>query len=340
MTQIRDIARLAGVHRSTVSRVLSGRGYASPESREKVMKVVRKLDYHVNSMARALKSKHKNALGFYSFWHYDINPSEPYYQQTLTGIVTGITRSRRNLVLNNVKGLLSEDNRELDFFYDSQLGGVLMTAPRVREKDLSFLKKIKIPVVLLYFRVENKEFSWVDLDNISGARMAVDHLVGLGHKRIGFIGGDREFESDAKDRYTGYQLALKSAGLAEKAELTQHGYFSVEFGREAAQKLLSLPANRRPTALFCGTDTTAFGAMEKARELGFEIPKQLAVVGFDDYPQASFTDPPLTTIRQPFKDIGRIGVETLESIINDPIRKTRQVLIQPEFIVRKSTAPP
>lgn len=340
MTQIRDIARLAGVHRSTVSRVLSGQGYTSAESREKVMKVVHKLDYHVNTMARALKSKHKTALGFYSFWHLDINPAEHYYQQTLTGIITGMTRTKYNLVLNNVKGFLSEDNRELHFFYDSQLGGVLMMAPRVKEKDLSFLKKVNIPVVLLYYMVENKEYSWVDLDNIGGARKAVEHLIGLGHKRIAFIGGDREFESDARDRFNGYQLAIKLNGIMEREELIQHGYFSFEFGKQAAQKLLSLSERRRPTAIFCGTDMTAFGAMETAKELEIKIPQQLSIVGFDDYVQSSYSDPPLTTVRQPFMDIGRIGVETLESIIKDPKHKTKQVLIQPEFIVRKTTAPP
>lgn len=339
MPQIRDIARLAGVHRSTVSRVLSGKGYASAESREKVMKVVRKLDYHVNPIARALKSKQKNALGFFTFWHYDINPAEPWYQQTLLGILASLTRSKSNLVLNNIRGLLSEENRELGFFYDSQLGGALMMAPRVKEKDLSFLRKVQIPVVLLYYQIDNPQYSWIDLDNVAGARMAVEHLIGLGHRRVGFIGGDREFVSNARDRYIGYQKALQAAGIAERAELALHGYFSFEFGKEGARKLLGLPESKRPTALFCATDSTALGAMEAAGELGLKIPKQVSIVGFDDNIFAATANPPLTTIRQPFTDIGRQGVETLEAIIKDPKRKPRQVLIKPELILRKSTAP-
>ena len=215
-----------------------------------------------------------------------------------------------------------------------------MMAPRVKEDNLSFLRKIKIPIMLLYYRIEKKEFSWISLDNTQGARMAVEHLIGLGHKHIGFIGGDREYESNAKDRYIGYQLALKSAGITEKTELVQHGYFDFGFGREAAHKILNLPEHQRPTALFCATDTIAFGVLEKAKELGVKIPKQLSVVGFDDYVQAASSEPPLTTIRQPFYDIGRTGVEALESIIRDPKHKPRQILIRPELVVRKSTAPP
>jgi LacI family transcriptional regulator len=304
------------------------------------MVAVRKMNYHINTVARALKSQRKTALGFISFWHLSINPTEAYYQQTLTGVINGISRSKYHLLLNNIHGLLNEENRELDFFHESFLAGVIMVAPRVEKKDLVFLKNVNIPVVLLFFRTEGKEYCWVDLDNKKGAQLAVEHLVGLGHKRIGFIGGELEHSSNAKDRYAGYLKALKAAGIAEKPELVKHGFFSYGFGQEGAQQLLSLPKNQRPTAIFCATDMTAFGAIDKAASMGLKVPEDLSIVGFDDYERAALNNPPLTTIRQPFHEIGRKAVELLEAIVQNPRHKSKQVLLIPELVVRKSTAPP
>jgi len=359
MANIHDVAKMAGVHRSTVSRVLTGKGSSSEKSRKKVIAAARKLNYHINTVASALKSQRKTAIGFLSFWNCSPNPSEAYYQQTLTGIIDGITRSQYHLVLNNIQGLAHQENEELKFIHESLLAGLILMAPRTKEADLAFLKDLNIPSLLLYYRTDDPDYSYIDLDNRKGAQMAVDYLVGLGHRRIGFIGGEIELSSNARDRYTGYQRSLKKAGIPEDPNLVHQRAFSYEEGREGVKRFLMLPKEKRPTAIFCSTDNMAVGAMDAIQDSGLKVPADISVVGFDDYFQAlNFRPvittgqqssvhyeqsgggyPDLTTIRQPFYHIGQKSVEVLEAMIEGPGGK-KHVLVEPELRVRQSTAPP
>lgn len=341
MPNIHDVARLAGVHRSTVSRVLTGRGSASEKSRKKVLEAARKINYHINTVASALKSRRKTAIGLLSFWNCSPNPSEAYYQQTLAGVIDEITRSKYNLLLNNIQGEFHPDNQELNFCYESILNGVIMMAPRLRnEENLSFLKQVKIPTLLLLYRPQTPGYSWIDLDNRKGAHLAVDHLIQLGHKKIGYIGGEVEYSSDARDRYKGFQESLHKAGLKEHPEWVFNGQFSIEYGTESAKRLLGLPPAQRPTALFCATDMIAFGAMRVMQEAGLRIPQDISVAGFDDYERASHAAPPLTTIRQDFYEIGKQAVHLVEEMAKKTAANPKGVLIEPKLIVRQSTAPP
>jgi DNA-binding LacI/PurR family transcriptional regulator len=282
-------------------------------------------------------SKSNHSLGLLSFWECSPHLSETYYQQTLTGIIDGITRSEFPLLLKNVVGELGG---EAEFLKKEELSGLVIMAPRTRNQDLGILKNIKIPVVLLFYRDEGEEYSWVDLDNQEGARKATEHLIHLGHNRIAYLGGELELSSNARDRYAGFQTAMKERGILENADWVRHGVFSSEFGKEAAGELLVLPEAVRPTALVCASDMIAFGAMQKAAEMDLRIPGNLSVVGFDNYDQAALHSPPLTTIHQPFYEMGRIAVEMLDSIVQDPQKARQHILIEPELMVRRSTAPP
>ena len=288
-------------------------------------------------MAHGPKSKTHHSLGLLSFWECSPHLSETYYQQTLTGIIDGITRSEFPLLLKNVVGILGG---EVEFLKKDELSGVVIMAPRTKNQDLGMLKIAKIPIVLLFHRDPGEEYSWVDLDNLEGARKATEHLINLGHNRIGYIGGELELSSNARDRYEGYRTALKAGGLIENGDWVKHGVFSADFGKEAARDLLAMPENIRPTALVCASDMIAFGAMQKAGEMGIRIPGNLSVVGFDNYDQAALHTPPLTTIHQPFYEMGRIAVEMLDSIVQDPQKARQHILIEPELMVRRSTAPP
>jgi LacI family transcriptional regulator len=282
----------------------------------------------------------KTSIGFFSFWHLSVNPSDAFYQQTLIGVINGLSHQKYHLLVDNLYGFLSKKNQELDFLQESTLAGVIIMAPRVKKEKLSFLKDVNVPVVLLFHRNNNKDISWVDLDNVNGAKMATEHLISLGHKRIGFINGEKEHASNAMDRYIGYQSALSQAGIEENPDLVKHGIFAEEFGTKATEQLLALPKKQRPTAIFCATDMIAFGSALKAREMGVKIPEQLSIVGFDDNERAAMNNPPLTTIRQPFFDLGRVAVEALVSIIQDPNHTPKQILIEPQLIIRQTTTPP
>jgi LacI family transcriptional regulator len=341
MPNIHDVAKLAGVHRSTVSRVLTGQGSVSEKSRKKVVEAARKINYHINTVASALKSQRKTAIGLLSFWNCSPNPSESYYQQILTGIIDEITRSKYHLLLNNIEGSLHPENEELKFCFESLLAGVIMLSPRVKsEEDLSFLKRVNIPALLLLCRPESSDYSWVDLDNRKGAQMATQHLIQLGHKKIGYIGGEIEYSSNARDRYLGYKQALKKAGITPLPEWVSNKVFSYEHGRTAAEKFIALPKEERPTAIFCATDTMAFGAMRAIQDARLRIPEDLSVVGFDDYEQAFHSNPPLTTIRQSFYHIGQQAVQLLESMVKEKSSEPRHILVEPELKVRQSTGKP
>lgn len=341
MPTIHDVARLAGVHRSTVSRVLTGQGSVSAKSKKKVLDAAKKMNFHLNTVASALKSQKKTAIGLLSFWYYSPNPSEAYYQQTLTGIIDEITQSKFNLLLNNIQSTLHPDNEELKFCYESHLAGIILMAPRLKsEADLSFLSNLPIPAVLLLYKPQDNRYSWIDLDNVYGAQLAVDHLVKLGHKRIAYIGGELEYSSNARDRYKGYQASLKKAGLKEDPQLVRNGLFWEDHGVESMKAFLALPAAQRPTAVFAATDSIAFGAIKVIEAAGLKIPKDISIVGFDDYERAALGHPALTTVRQPFYELGNQAVKLLESIVKNPDGGAQHLLIKPELIVRSSTDAP
>lgn len=288
-------------------------------------------------MASNHKSKAHHSLGLLSFWECSPHLSETYYQQTLTGIIDGITRSEFPLLLKNVVGVLG---KEPEFLQKEELSGLVIMAPRTRNQDLGILKNVKIPIVLLFHRDVGDDYSWVDLDNLEGSRKATEHLINLGHTRIGYLGGEIDLSSNARDRYEGFRKALSEKGIVENLEWVKHGVFSYDSGKEGAAELLALPEMVRPTALVCASDMIAFGAMEVAGEMGFRIPGNLSIVGFDNYDQAALHSPPLTTIHQPFYEMGRIAVEMLDSIVQDPLKARQHILIEPELMVRRSTAPP
>ncbi len=359
MPSIHDVAKIAGVHRSTVSRVLSGRGSVSEKSRKKVQEAARKINFHINTVASALKSQRKTAIGLLSFWNYSPNLSEAYYQKTLTEIIDGITRSKYRLLLNNIQGLAHKDNEELNFCHETLLAGIILVAPRAKEADLAFLKDLSIPSLLLFCRTDNPAYSYIDLDNRKGAQMAVEYLIQLGHHKIGYLGGEIDFSSNARDRYDGYQRTLKKAGLPINPTWIHQKAFTYETGKENAKKILALPREDRPTALFCATDNIAVGAMDAIQNGGLRIPEDFSIVGFDDYAQVLrihptittgkhshiYYDqpnayPPLTTLRQSLYDIGQKAVELLVSMIHNPSKQSQQILIHPDLIIRNSTAQP
>ncbi len=193
---------------------------------------------------RKPKTKSPKALGFISFWHCSPLVSETYYQQNLTGVIDGITRSEYPLLLKNIEGVLAGKNAPFKFLYESPLAGVVVMAPRMKKEDLKILKQVKIPVVLLYHQTEGKDFSWVDLNNREGGRLAMEHLLELGHQRIGYIGGELELSSNARDRFDAYQKALKTAGLPFDSRLARNGFFHWISGWKARGNCFPFPSPR------------------------------------------------------------------------------------------------
>lgn len=332
---INDVAQAAGVHRSTVSRALTKSGPVSAEAMEKVKAAVKALNYHPDAQAGALKSKRKQTWGFLSFWSISANSLDHYYAQSLGGLLDSANKAGMRLLLQNVIGRFDETEECLRFCHEALLGGLVILAPRTKEAALKELKRLHVPSVLLCFRAEDPEISFVDVDNAEGVRMAVEHLVSKGHKRIAFIGGEIELSSNARDRYDGYLKGLAQASLPVDKDLIRNGDFEPTFALASIDSLLALPESRRPTAVFCATDPQARAVIAEANVRGLKVPRDLAVVGFDDNPMVAERGLGLTTVHCPFFDLGSLAGQALVQLSQGgaPVQK----LVRPELIVRQST---
>jgi DNA-binding LacI/PurR family transcriptional regulator len=335
-----DVAQEAGVHRSTVSRVLTGSGPVSPENRERVLTAVKKLNYHPNTLAGALKSRRRNTWGLLSFWYFAPNSLDHYYAKILGGLLDTAGKAGQRVLLQNLVGRFDQNEDCLRFCHDSQLGGVVVVAPRSAEGGLDELKQLHCPAVLVAYRPRDPGLSFIDLDNVRAGRLVVEHLAQCGHERIAFIGGELKLSANARDRHKGYLEGMKQLGLPEDARLVHDREFTPAFSTEAFRVLMELPAKTRPTAIFCATDMMAVAVLEAARRRGMSIPGDLAVAGIDNSPEAATAVVPLTTVHCPFYEMGAQAGEMLRKLGEDPEAGPSHVLLEPRLVVRESTRKP
>ncbi len=333
---IEDVAREAGVHRSTVSRALTGSGPVSAENRERVIEAARRLDYHPNTLAGALKSKRRNTWGLLSFWYFTPSSLDHYYAKVLGGLLDTAGKAEHRVLLQNVVGRFDQSEDCRRFCHESHLGGLLILAPRTAEAALKDLRRQRIPTVLVAYRPRDRELSFIDLDNVQASRLLVEHLAAQGHRRIGFIGGEIKLSANARDRHDGYLAGVEQAGLSLDARLVQNRDFTPGFAVQAYEAMWALPKSARPTAIFCSTDRMAVAVSEAARGAGVRIPEDLALCGIDDDPVAAPAQ--LTTVRFPFYEVGAQAGEMLRTLSEDPRSGPLQVLVPPQLVVRGSTS--
>jgi LacI family transcriptional regulator len=332
---INDVAKAAGVHRSTVSRALTGSGPVSPANKEKVLVAAKALNYHPDTLAGALKSKRRNTWGLLSFWAQAAYATDWFYAKSLGGLLDSANKLNYRLLLQNTVGRFDQSDEAVRFCHDAQLAGLVVLAPRTLEKGLEELKRVDVPVVLLSHTPSERGYNYVDLDNAAGARLAVEHFVAKGHKRIAFIGAEGSLSSNARDRLRGYREGLAQAGLSADPQLEQiSAFFDPAFGATALTALRNLPPSKRPTALFCSTDLMARRAMDEAARSGMSVPQDLAVIGFDNNPDSN-GNPGLTTVHYPFFEAGALAGELLSRLGNGEAGPLSHV-IQPKLVMRDS----
>jgi len=329
---IRDIARLAGVSVATVSRVLNNRPDVSPETREAVGRVLRDQNYTTNRNARALSAGRTGLIGF----------TIPYvYGDYFTSILAGATEALYELDMRAVLcPTRQEHDREvtlLERLMNDTTDGALVLLPEESNEELRGLQAFGFPFVVIDPRRPLDDgIPVVSAANATGAKAATDHLLSLGHRRIGYIAGLRGF-SASEERLSGYQTALARAGVLPAPELVAEGNFELDGGRSAGLSLLDLPDP--PTAIFAANDNMAIGVVEAARERGLRVPEDVSVVGFDDTSQAAIVTPSLTTVRQPLEELGRLAVSLLVRIIEKQRLEALRVELATRLIVRGSTGP-
>jgi LacI family transcriptional regulator len=326
---MREVATEAGVSVSTVSKVINGRYGVASETFQHVTDVITRLGYEVSLVARSLRNHQTNVIGVL------VADFEPFSTEVLKGAADAIRDTGFELVAYSAGGHIDEhvgwERRYLSRLMGTLVDGAVLVTPTVT--DVSY----DGPIVAVDPHTGPSSLPTVAADNLQGARLAVEHLLGLGHTRIGMITGRPDLVS-ARLREQGYREALAAAGVPIDAALLRHGAFEPEPARDAARELLSLP--EPPTAIFAANDLSALATLEVATELNLDVPGQLSVVGFDNIPESALAHPPLTTVRQPIRQMGKDAMAMLISLIAGKELKETHVTLDTTLVVRRSTAAP
>lgn len=312
---IRDIARISGVSTATVSRVLNQKPDVDISTRERVLHVMEEHGF-VPSIAASGLRKRSRLLGI-------LVPSLtwPLIPELMRGIGEVVGNTSYELILYSVTDVNHERDRSevIDRIVGTRLvAGLLAVFPGPSAKHLAELHSPDFPVLLIDDQgIPSEETPRISVDNRFGAYEATLHLIRLGHRRIAHIQGPLKYQV-SHDRYQGYCDALNEAGIALDPMLIQEGDFMPQTGRSCANAFFDLPAEQRPTAIFAGSDYMAYGAIAAAEQRKLRVPEDIAVVGFDDNPSSAHMEPPLTTVRQPFYEMGRRATEILLSLVDTP----------------------
>lgn len=331
MVTIREVAERAGVSFATVSHVMNDTRFVSQETRQRVLDAMDELGYRPNILARSLRSGRTHTLGLIL-----PNSSNPYFADIGRSIEETAFKQGYSVILCNSEGDAQKECFYVDVLSRKQVDGIILMAASEKEEALRFILEHDIPVVVVDRDYSDIEVDTAIAENTQGGYLATQHLIGLGHRRIGCITGPSILTPGAK-RIIGYRQALEGAGLPFSEELVVTGDYSAKSGLEAATVLLNLKTP--PSAIFACNDLMAIGALRAAVALGYHVPDDLSLVGFDDIELASYTNPPLTTIAQPKVEIGYQAVMILIERIKDNTIPYRRVIRPTELIIRESTKP-
>ncbi|WP_245566845.1 LacI family DNA-binding transcriptional regulator [Jonesia quinghaiensis] len=329
-TRLTDLAEQAGVSTATVSRVLNGKPGVAAETRQAVLAALDLLGYE-----RPDKLRNRSA-GLVGLIVPELtNPVFPAFAQTIESLLS--QRGYTPLLCTQSPGGTTEDEY-IDMLKDHSVDGMLFVAglhadTRANHQRYELLRTQNTPLVFVNGFASEIEAPFISCDDVAAMDLAVRHLVSLGHQRIGLaIGPDRFITSQRKIR--GFREALtRHLGILDTEQHVATSLFTVEGGQAAAMELLEA----RHTAIVCGSDLMALGAVRSARQQGLRVPEDVSIVGYDDSPLIGFTDPPLTTIRQPVAAMSGAAVSALVSLIEGASTPRKELLFHPELIVRNST---
>lgn len=328
---IRDVARLAGVSVTTVSRVLNGKGDVAPETALRVRQVIDDLGYESSLAARSLRSSRTQVIGL-------VLPDmdHTWAVEVVRAASRSVTGTPYDLFVM-ASGTRSHTERgRWEQQQITRLNGALTDGVIVAVPDAPVFRT-EHPLVALDSFLNSNVYPSVNADNFQGARDAVQHLFDLGHRRIGFIEGLGYLES-ASQRLRAFERAHADAGFPLDPALVLPGDFSIDAGVQAMQRYLALA--EPPTAVFAANDDTAFGVLSAARAAGLRVPQDLSVVGFDNVPEAAVAHPPLTTVDQQVEWAVRTSVSMLIDLVEGRTPASLRVIIPAHLVIRESTAPP
>jgi LacI family transcriptional regulator len=332
---LKDIAQKLGVSEMTVSRALNGKPGVSEEKKRLILEEVKKVGYRKNSLAATLKRSKSFTLGVVIH-----SLSFSYYSELFDGIQSYAKTKGYRVLLGCPEEDLELEKDIIEAFLRRRVDGLLV-APISGEKNIEYfssLSRSNIPIVFIdRHLVTLPQIDYVTADNIEGGFLATEYLILSGHRKIGFIQGSEPFCCEVIDRYKGYKKALERYNLKGEYIISCQESIKNQEENGYLATLSYFKKNSTPTALFAVNDNVAIGAIKALKELGFRVPEDVSIVGFDDISIAKFVSPPLTTIFQDKKEIGKRGTEMLiDRMNNSNIEMGRRVLVPPKLVVRGS----
>jgi len=334
---IRRVAQEAGVSIATVSRVLNNPDRVSPQTRTRVMEIATRLGYRPNPNGKRLRKGRAETIGL-------VIPSPPgrfadsFFLELLAGLGEGLSDAGLDLLVATCPPGSEELACYRRLVEGKRVEGLVVARTRRQDERIAYLLEHNIPFVA-HGRSDliTTPYPYLDIDGQQGFYLATKHLLGLGHRRIAYIGAPHELNF-AAHRRAGFQQAMAEARIPIRPTWVVEGDLSEESGYRLAQKLLD--TSDIPTALLCANDLMAIGVLRALRERGLKGGQEVSVIGYDDIPQAQYTDPPLSTVHQPFRDTGKRLVKMLlDRLAGAPVSQLQEVWV-PELVLRGSDGPP
>ncbi|HAX73115.1 MAG TPA: LacI family transcriptional regulator [Firmicutes bacterium] len=309
-----EIARLAGVSKSTVSRYLN-EGYVSDESRDKIQKVMDETGFVPKRHAQSMRTNKSHLIAV-------IVPkiSTETASAVIEGITAKIAEEGYELIIANTNLSTEKEKDYLNLFKTNYVDGIIFMATQLDDDHLRLMEQLEVPIVVAAQKVEG--YSYVTNANYEAAKEAVSYIISNHHHRIGFIGVSEDDEAVGIDRKKGYLDALKEANIKKEDQLITMGDFSIESGNKLAQQLMS--QENKPTAIFAATDHLAIGAIDYLKSAGYDVPKDVAVMGIGDSRISSFVTPKLTTISYPYHELGMTCADVLLDSMKQPIQESKK----------------
>lgn len=316
----------ANVSVATVSRTLAMPDVVLPETRQRVQEAIRQLGYTPNVQARSLRTSRTNVI-------VALVPdiSNPFFAEVIRGIEQVAHRNRYSVLLGDTQYSSDREQAYADLVGARQADGLITLMPHIPK----VVATGRLPIVNACEYVTDAAITSVYVDNAAGAREGIEYLLTLGHRAIAFLAGPMNSPISV-DRDSGYEAALRAAGIKRNRKLTVEGDFSAESGIRGTEALFA--RNESFTALFCSNDEMALGALRVIKSRGLRVPEDISVLGFDDIRFARYSDPPLTTIAQPMGDIGREAMTMLIEILAGKDVPPRKRILPTQLVVRGSTA--
>ena len=324
-----DVAEASGVSYGTVSRVINNEPHVRASTRLRVMDAIDRLGYVINRQAQSLARGQTHVIGVLVP---DLGTG--YIGEIMRGIDAELDRAGYDLMLFTTHRRAAKESNYVASLVQGVVEGLVLVLPRNPTDYLGVLSSRRFPHVLVDHQGVDTTSPAVGTTNWQGALIATEHLINQGHTRIGFITGTMDLGC-AQERLAGYRAALRMHHIPEVPDLIFEGDFFQDSGVVAANALLDLP--EPPSAIFSSNDVMAMGAMDAIRHRGLRIPDDISIVGFDDIPQSAMVFPPLTTIRQPLEQMGRVATQVLLAMLKNPETETTRQELPTQLVLRSST---